>query len=168
MPVFGSWGWALKCRFCTLKCWLWGLKRQFLPKKRWKKGCNFLLAAGSFPVTLELFCLWFRFWVFCLELQLELLSLQWVSASTKCLNRLRARSSTVSKKTPTVCQKSSSWRRQRKQGSNLAKTKRDGRKGTEKKHDNLQRTSRQFMTFYNNLRHFVTISVSLFHWHKTS
>ena len=42
-------------------------------------------------------------------------------------------------------------------------------RGREKKcHDNLRQTSRQFTTFYDNLRHFMTISVSLFHWHKTS
>ena len=51
-----------------------------------------------------------------------------------------------------------------------AKSKRGRREGDGKKkrHDNLRQTSRQFTTFYDNLRHFMTISVSLFHGHKTS
>ena len=32
----------------------------------------------------------------------------------------------------------------------------------------LRQTSRQFTTCHDNLRHFMTISVSVFHWHKTS
>ena len=53
---------------------------------------------------------------------------------------------------------------------NRRKPKGDGGKGTGGKirQDNLRPTSRQFRTFYDSLRHFMTISVSLFHRHKTS
>ena len=43
-----------------------------------------------------------------------------------------------------------------------------GRGRERKRHDDLRQASRQFKRFYDNFRHFMTMSVSLFHWHKTS
>ena len=57
----------------------------------------------------------------------------------------------------------------KKQGKEGQIQKGTAGRGREKKcHDNLRQTSRQLTTCHDNLRHFMTISVSFFHWHKTS